>query len=163
MSEPKFKSGKKLLEDSRTREFINTVRSQCRKCNVRFVMANAEFVGGRAKNEQLLGFFWEPSLHRTGSELSRYRAGELKVATKNIPPNEWLVTLAHEYAHFLQWFRDDPVYTYSTSYLEMEIVTEREALALLKRFDLPLDYTAVKRKSKEYIAKIRREEKEMNA
>jgi hypothetical protein len=69
------------------------------------------------------------------------------------------MTLAHEYAHFLQWFRDDPVYE-SDSYLELEIATEREAFEILNRFGIPINYEAAKRKSKKYLAKVKREEKE---
>jgi hypothetical protein len=145
-------SGQALLENARVQEFLSLVRSQCRKCNVKFVLADAEFVGSKKQGEQLLGFFWEPSLHRRAP-------GELRVATKNLPVSEWIVTLAHEYAHFLQWFRDDPVY-HCDSYLEMEIATEREAFEILKRFKIPINYETAKRKSKKYIAKIRREEKE---
>jgi hypothetical protein len=42
----------------------------------------------------------------------------------------------------------------------MEIATEREAFEILKRFKIPINYETAKRKSKKYIAKIRREEKE---
>jgi hypothetical protein len=148
------KGGQALLENARVQEFLCLVRSQCRKCNVKFVLADAEFVGGKSKQDQMLGFFWEPSLHRRAP-------GELRVATKNIPVSEWIVTLAHEYAHFLQWFRDDPVYN-CDSYLEMEIATEREAFEILKQFGIPINYEAAKRKSKKYIAKIKRYEKEEN-
>ena len=148
------KGGQALLENARVQEFLSLVRSQCRKCNVKFVLADAEFVGGKSKREQMLGFFWEPSLHRRAP-------GELRVATKNIPVSEWIVTLAHEYAHFLQWFRDDPVYN-CDSYVEMEIATEREAFEILKQFRIPINYEAAKRKSKKYIAKIKRYEKEEN-
>lgn len=145
------KSGQALLENARVQEFLSTVRSQCRKCNVKFVLAEAETVGGRGKNS-LWGFFQEPSLHRRVP-------GELRIAIKNIPVSDWIVTLAHEYAHFLQWFRDDPIYN-CDSYLEMEIATEREAFEILKQFQIPINYETAKRKSKKYIAKVRRYEKE---
>ena len=144
------KTGQALLENARVQEFLSLVRSQCRKCNVKFVLADAEFVGSKKRGEQLLGFFWEPSLHRR-------EPGELRVATKNIPVSEWVVTLAHEYAHFLQWFRDDPVYN-CDSYLEMEIATERQAFEILKEFEIPINLEVAKRKSMKYIAKVRREE-----
>jgi len=155
---PKAKSGQELLYDARVQEFMGTVRAQCRKCNVKFTLANAEFVGGRAKGEQLLGFFWEPSFHRTSAG-DRGAPGELRVAVKNIPVAQWIVTLAHEYAHFLQWFRDDPIY-HCDSYLDMEIAAEREAFAILRQFGIPIDYTLARKRSKQYIAKIRKEEKE---
>lgn len=148
------KSGQALLENARVQAFIATVRSQCRKCNVKFVLADAHEVGGRGKNS-LWGFFQEPSV-RAGDHRS---AGMLKIATREIPVSEWIVTLAHEYAHFLQWFRDDPVYE-SDSYLELEIATEREAFEILNRFGIPINYDAAKRKSKKYLAKVKREENE---
>ena len=151
------KSGQALLENARVQAFLATVRSQCRKCNVQFVLADAHEVGGRGKNS-LWGFFQEPTV-RTGDHRNRQNAGMLKIATRDIPVSEWIVTLAHEYAHFLQWFRDDPIYE-SDSYLELEIATEREAFQILKRFGIPINYEAAKRKSKKYITKVRKEEKE---
>ena len=77
-----------------------------------------------------------------------------------MPVTEWICTLAHEYAHFLQWFRDDPIYSLDDSeYVRMEIATEKEALVILKRFRIPVDLDVVKRKSKLYVAKIRRQAK----
>ena len=152
-------AGQALLESARVQLFLSTVRSQCRKCNVQFVLADAHQVGGRGKNS-LWGFFQEPTV-RTGDLRNRGNAGMLKIATKDIPVSEWIVTLAHEYAHFLQWFRDDPIYE-SDSYLELEIATEREAFEILKRFGIPINYEAAKRKSKKYIDKIKREEKELD-
>ena len=76
------KSGQALLENARVQAFLSTVRSQCQKCNVKFILANANYVGGKSKQEQLLGFFWEPTMNRTGSPKSRYCAGMLKVARK---------------------------------------------------------------------------------
>ena len=152
------KAGQALLDSARVQAFLATVRSQCRKCNVQFVLADAHEVGGRGKNS-LWGFFQEPTVR--GDLRNRKNAGMLKIATKDIPVSEWIVTLAHEYAHFLQWFRDDPIYE-SDSYLELEIATEREAFEILKRFDIPINYEAAKRKSQKYIAKIKREEKELD-
>ena len=152
------KAGQALLDSARVQALLATVRSQCRKCNVQFVLADAHEVGGRGKNS-LWGFFQEPTVR--GDLRNRKNAGMLKIATKDIPVSEWIVTLAHEYAHFLQWFRDDPVYE-SDSYLELEIATEREAFEILKRFDIPINYEAAKRKSQKYIAKIKHEEKELD-
>lgn len=151
------KSGQALLENARVQALISTVRSQCRKCNVRFVLADTNQVGGRGKNS-LWGYFQEPHV-RTGAHRTPDCAGMLKIATRDIPVSEWIVTLAHEYAHFLQWFRDDPIYN-CDSYLEMEIATEREAFEILNRFGIPINYEAAKRKSKKYLAKVRKEEKE---
>lgn len=150
------KAGQALLENARVQVFLATVRSQCRKCNVLFVLADAHEVGGRGKNS-LWGFFQEPTV-RAGHLRERSHTGMLKIATKDIPVSEWIVTLAHEYAHFLQWFRDDPIYQ-TDSYLELEIATEQEAFQILNRFGIPINYEAAKRKSKKYIARVRREEK----
>jgi hypothetical protein len=155
----KGKSGQALLENARVQEFIRTVRSQCRKCNVQFSLAPANMVGRQGKGD-CRGYFQEPC-GSTGSKENRHVAGMLKVATVGHPVSEWICTLAHEYAHFLQWFRDDPVYTLD-DYTEMEIATEREAIEILKRFRIPLDYGVVKRKSDAYIARLRRAEAESN-
>ena len=158
----KGKSGQALLENARVQEFIRTVRSQCRKCNVQFVLAPANMVGRQGRGD-CRGYFQEPCAN-TGSREGRHVAGMLKVATVGHPVGEWMCTLAHEYAHFLQWFRDDPVYHLDDDrYVEMEIATEREAFEILRRFNIPINYEAAQRKSKAYIARLKRWEKERAA
>lgn len=156
------KSGQYLLENARVQDFIATVRAQCRKCNVKFVLANVTCIrGGEGVREGLWGFFQEP-YGNTGGRSTLQHSGMLKIATKGIPVSEWLCTLAHEYAHFLQWFRGDEFYCYDTDegYVQMEVETEREAFEILKRFGVPINYEAARRKSKKYLDKIRREERE---
>ena len=74
----------------------------------------------------------------------------MKVAVKNIEPKEWIYTLAHEYAHFLQWFNNDPIYK-TKSYEKLEIETEKQAIKILRRFKIPMNFTLLKRQSKRYI------------
>lgn len=154
----KPRAGQDLLEDARVQAFISTVKAQCKKCNVRLVFANSHGVGRQGKGD-CWGFFQEP-ITNTSRLDTRHTAGILKIAIKDLPVTEWICTLAHEYAHFLQWFRADPIYSFDDSeYVKMEIATEREALAILKRFRIPVDLDVVKRKSKVYIAKIRKQAK----
>ena len=44
-----------------------------------------------------------------------------------------------------------------------EIATEREAFEILRRFNIPINYEAAQRKSKAYIARLKRWEKERAA
>lgn len=158
---PKHISGNALLENARVQFFIDTVRSQCRKCNVKFILADAYAVGRQGKGD-LWGYFQEP-FTSTGGKNAKHNAGVLKIATRDIPVSEWICTLAHEYAHFLQWFRSDPLYSAGDDeYLKQEIETEREAFRILKRFGIPINYDAAKRKSQRYIAKLKKDEKKEN-
>ena len=147
------KAGQALLDNARVQGFLHLVRSQCRKCNVKFVLADSYGVGKQGKGD-LWGYFQEPMVNTRGKS-----PGMLKVATKDVPVGEWIVTLAHEYAHFLQWFRNDPLYAKDEDeYLAQEIATEREAFKILKRFEMPINYESAKRKSKEYIQKLRKDQ-----
>ena len=154
----KPRAGQDLLEDARVQAFISTVKAQCKKCNVRLVFANSHGVGRQGKGD-CWGFFQEP-ITNTSRLDTRHTAGILKIAIKDLPVTEWICTLAHEYAHFLQWFRDDPVYSLADEeYVRMEIATEKEAITILKRFRIPIDFDVARRKSKVYIAKIRKQAK----
>lgn len=133
------------LHNTRVKNFLRTVRSQCRKCNVRFTLSPGYEVNGGG--ERCQGYFLEPD-HRMGI------SGELRVAIGGRRTSDWLFTVAHEYAHFLQWMRDDPVWR-EKDYFTFEMVTEAEALNLCKSFKLPIPRRVLLKEHRRYVRKLR--------
>lgn len=133
------------LHNTRVQNFLRTVRSQCRKCNVRFTLSPGYEVNGGG--ERCQGYFLEPD-HRRGI------GGELRVAIGGRRTSDWLFTVAHEYAHFLQWMRDDPVWR-EKDYFTFEMATEAEALDLCKAFKLPIPRRVLLKEHRRYVRKLR--------
>ena len=133
------------LRNPRVQAFLRTVRSQCRKCNVRFTLSPGYEVNGGG--ERCQGYFVEPD-HRRGDH------GELRVATAGRKTSDWLFTVAHEYAHFLQWMRDDPIWR-EKDYFTFEMATEAEALNLCKTFKLPIPRRVLLKEHRRYVRKLR--------
>ena len=134
------------LKNPRVQHFLRTVRSQCKKCNVRFTLSSGYEVN--SDGERCQGYFLEP-WHSKGHH------GELRVAVGGRRPTDWLYTLAHEYAHFLQCMRDDPVYR-ERDYYKLEVATEREALQLCRQFKLPIPRRVLLKEHKKYMRKLSR-------
>ncbi len=135
------------LKNPRVQHFLKTVRSQCKKCNVRFTLSGGYEVNGGG--ERCQGYFIEP-WHQRG------HPGELRVAVGGRRTSDWLYTLAHEYAHFLQWMRDDPIYR-EKDYVALETQTEAEALELCRKFKLPIPRRVLLREHRKYMKKLSRE------
>jgi len=135
------------MNNPRVQHFIRTVRSQCIKCNVRFTLSSGYQVN--AGGERCQGYFIEP-WHTRGHR------GQLRVAIGGRRTSDWLYTLAHEYAHFLQWMRDDPIW-WETDYLTLEKQTESEALELCKTFKLPIPRRVLLKEHRKYMRKLARE------
>ena len=101
-------------------------------------------------------YFLEPSARKWG---------RIRVGTGNRKPINILMTLAHEYAHFLQWKKKERVWTKATQdliegqkYIELEKRTEKSAIELLREWGIPANYQAVRMRSKAYIAYLRETE-----
>jgi Zn-dependent peptidase ImmA (M78 family) len=86
--------------------------------------------------------------HRRGDH------GELRVAIGGRKTSDWLFTVAHEYAHFLQWMRDDPIWR-EKDYFTFEMATEAEALDLCKTFKLPIPRRVLLKEHRRYVRKLR--------
>ena len=135
------------MNNPRVQHFLQTVRVQCKKCNVRFTLSSGYEVNGGG--ERCQGYFIEP-WHRKGHR------GQLRVAVGGRRTSDWLYTLAHEYAHFLQWMRDDPIWG-EQDYLTLEKQTEAEALDLCRQFKLPIPRRVLLREHRKYMRKLARE------
>jgi Zn-dependent peptidase ImmA (M78 family) len=142
----KLKSKKRPKRDftknKNVKFFLKTVKDQCRRCRVKLIFAESNTVGEKGFGG-LYGYFLNPSKAK----------GEIKIAIKDIEPKEWIYTLAHEYAHFLQWFNNDPIFN-SKNYLKLEIETEKQAIKILRKFKIPLNFTLIKKQSKRYINEL---------
>jgi hypothetical protein len=75
------------------------------------------------------------------------------VVAGGVSTPEVLHTLAHEYVHFLQWRRKDPIYD-CTNYQKLEKYTEQEAIKLLRAHKVPINLVVVKKKSKRYLKSL---------
>lgn len=132
--------------------FLKHIRSQCRKLDVVFRLSKSEGINSGDGEERLRGIFVCPTAKNYGS---------LRVAIKNRRVSEWIVDVAHEYVHMMQWFRGDKLYEDhfrgDVSYAKLEAATEKEALVLLKAWGIVPGKRQIKR-SKQYIAKLRLEE-----
>ena len=134
--------------------FLRHVRSQCRKLNVVFRLSKSEGINSGDATQRLAGIFIHPTTDKPGS---------LRVAVKNRRMSSWIVDVAHEYVHMMQWFRGDALYEDhfrgDVSYAKLEAATEKEAILLLNAWGIGVGVHQQKR-SKRYIAKLRCEEKQ---
>jgi len=127
------------------------VRLQAAKCHVRLVLSAGHHIN--ADGERVQGMFTPPIHSGNGKYWSI--GGSIKVAIGGRRSGEWLYSLAHEYAHFLQWRNDDPIYE-TEDYLKLEIHTEQQALELCKEFKLPMPRKQLLIERKKYISRLKR-------
>lgn len=129
-------------------KLIQKVKYQCKLLDVDFSL-NKSFCVYTKEGDSCFGFFSAPN---------GVRKGTLKVAIAEKPLEEWVLTLAHEYAHMLQWFNNDWTfvnYEFDNSlYYKLEILTERQALKILRESGIKIT-ESIKTRSKKYIKKVR--------
>ncbi len=99
------------------------------------------------------GFFLEPTDRKWGM---------IRIGCGNRKPINILMTLAHEYAHFIQWKRHDSIWKHFTddplcglAYVELEKRTESDAVNLLREWNIPANYGAIRSRSRAYISYLR--------
>lgn len=132
-----------------TKLFLKFIRDDLKQCRVRlqFTKAKTIRVEGIGKAD---GFFQEPRAAMWG---------RIRIATGGTrKPSTILATIAHEYCHFRQWYSSDIAYMKEYSpdhYLILEEKTEKESIALLREFRVPLNFRAVKKRSESYITRLR--------
>lgn len=134
---------------------IAHIKKQCRFLDVTFKLTKGYSVY-TGEGNSCFGFFTPPN--------DKFK-GILKVATGEKTREEWVLTLAHEYAHMLQWFNQDKIYeefrNNDDAYFDLEIQTEKEALKILEGFDIKIT-KSLKSKSTDYINHIRKQKISMN-
>ena len=143
------------LNNPRVQHFLNTVRSQCKKCNIKFTLSNGHQVNA-GEGHRCLGFFQEPDHSEAYTILAQ---GQLRVAIGRRRTHEWLLTLVHEYIHFKQWMRDDPIFL-CEDYNTMEEATEAEIPSVIAEFKLPIPKRIIKRETAKYLKKLHRHSKQ---
>ena len=103
-------------------------------------------------------YFQEPCLKRQGI---------IRIGTGNRKPVNVLTNLIHEYCHFLQWKNRDTLWMDADTssgirgekYILLEEQTEREAISLIRQWHLPVNLSAIRKRSRSYIAHLRTTEK----
>ena len=113
--------------------FIEMVDRESSRFSVQLLFGSGNTIIASDDRTQTDGYFNAPA----GDE-----SGIIAVAIGQ-PRSKWLHTLAHEYSHLWQWFRDDPVYTTwikksnDENYLALEEHTETQACELIEKYKLP--------------------------
>lgn len=135
------------------RDFLKFVREDLKAHRVHLRFTNTRMVRMTKGQPLVQGFFAEPLVTRWGI---------IKIPMRNKRHSTILANLAHEYCHFLQWKSNDRDYNrhdgIGNSYVRIEEKTEASAIALLKEWNIPLNYRAVKRRSNAYLAHLRESE-----
>lgn len=129
---------------AQTTKFIKFIRDDCKKYNTFLVFTKWKSIKDKEDDifEKIEGFFDTPR---------RNKKGKIKIAT-GVPKTVWLHTLAHEYAHFEYWKKNN---AFRKNYVLDEIRTEKRALELLVEWKLPINMEVRKKQSKKYIKFIK--------
>ena len=126
--------------------FVSFIRSDTKQNNtrIRILSQNKSLlcIENNIK-DHIYGYFRPPTTRKCG----------LIVIAGGVSTPEVLHTLAHEYVHFLQWRRNDPIYD-CTNYRKLERYTEQEAIKLLRAHKVPINLVVVKKKSKRYLKSL---------
>ncbi len=125
--------------------FVCHVRDHTSSRNVRLFFSPHHLLKDKEHAKGIYGYFLEPD--RTGP-------GRIVVAAK-VPLPTLLHTLAHEYAHFLQWERKMACYV-KDHYIAQERNAEINAIKLLEMYELPIDMEVRRKRSAQYLRKLHR-------
>lgn len=126
--------------------FVSFIRSDTKQNNtrIRILSQNKSLLCVENKvRDHIYGYFRPPTTRKRG----------LIVVAGGVSTSEVLHTLAHEYVHFLQWRRKDPIYD-CIDYRKLERYTEQEAIKLLRAHRVPINLVVVKKKSKRYLKSL---------
>ena len=126
---------------TKTSKFIKFIKTECKKCNTRVMFTKWKSVKDDEDYDNIYGYFEIPQGKKKGT---------IKVAAGG-PRTVWLHTLAHEYAHFEYWKRNN---MFRKSYILDETRTEKRALELLEQWDLPIDMKVRRKQSMLYLKSI---------
>ncbi len=147
----------RILSNSspQAKAFLAHMREDLQNHNVKLIFSRTRMVRF-AHGVYTAGYFKEPSPRK---------AGCIRVGTGNRKPITILANLTHEYAHFLQWKNNDKAWTRSnedfiegSSYIELEQRTERQTISLLREWEIPANYNAIRMRSRSYITFLRNTE-----
>jgi hypothetical protein len=138
----------KLTSKQSIKKFVSHIRDHCSEYGV-----TVTFTSGKKLNaddgERCFGYFWEPWRKRTKGSGYKFRDGEIKVA-KGSGETIWVHTLAHEYAHFLQWLKRRKFWLNASEY-QHEKAAEYTAIRLIKKHNVEVDLRTIKASSRKYM------------
>ena len=135
------------MKNPQVQQFLKLVQRECKKCNVRVVLSTGYRVNCGGSRVQ--GYFQSPD-HKNNER------GTLIVGTGNRSTREWLFTLVHEYAHFVQWRDEDPVFN-EKDYFNLEEATEKQAIALCRQYKLPIQRAFLLKEHRKYMKRLAKE------
>lgn len=113
--------------------FINKVDREAQRLSVNLLFSMGKNIIAGSDRGRSDGMFIPPDDDNVGT---------LVVATGG-GSAEWLHTLAHEYTHMIQWFREHPAYVAWDGkdtpllYYKLEVITEKQACKLIEKYNLP--------------------------
>lgn len=109
-----------------------------------------------SKTTTTAAYFHEPASNRWGS---------IRIGTGNRKPITILTNLVHEYCHFIQWKSGDSDWLNGNGdhiegsrYVLLEERTEKEMISLMRSWNLPLNFSGIRKRSRSYIAWLRSNE-----
>lgn len=128
------------------KKFIHHVRKEASKSNTRIYFSPYNYLKDTddIHDDGLYGYFISPS---------RKEPGRIVVAA-NLPMPTVIHTLAHEFAHFIQWKNKQYCYVMD-HFVAYEKDAERKALRLLEEFNLPINMKVRKNHSKKYVSTLK--------
>lgn len=134
------------------KDFLKFIRNDLTAHRVRLKFSRGRLVRF-GKGYSTAGYFEEPTARKWGC---------IKIGTGNRKPINILTNLIHEYCHFLQWKNGDRQWLKGngdhiegTSYILLEERTERESMRLIREWHLPVNHSAIRKRSRSYIAWLR--------
>jgi len=122
-----------LSESPEANRFIAKVDREAQRLSVQLLFSLKNDVMALDTREATDGYFTPPEDDSPG----------FLVVPIGKQEQEWLHTLAHEYVHMCQWFRDDDVwvkwrsYNCDSNYYRLEEATEHEACEIIMKYKLP--------------------------
>ena len=127
------------------KDFVRYVREDASQCGVRIYLYPYKYIWDYEvpkthPDAQLFGYFLSPT---------RKKSGRIVIAA-GLPLPTVIHTLAHEYAHFVQWRTKQACYT-KNQFVAYERNAEIKAIKLLGDFDLPINIKVRMKRSKQYI------------
>lgn len=139
------------------KNFLKFIRDDLRNHRVTLKFSKSRTVRF-AGNLHTAAFFQEPCHNRQGI---------IRIGTGNRKPVNVLTNLIHEYCHFLQWKNRDTLWIdldessgiCGEKYIRLEEQTERSAISLIRQWQLPVNLSAIRKRSRSYIAHLRTTEK----
>ena len=137
------------------KDFLKYIREDLKNHRVHLKFSKTRNVRFN-KTTTTAAYFHEPASNRWGS---------IRIGTGNRKPITILTNLVHEYCHFIQWKNGDRDWINGNGdhiegsrYVLLEERTEKEMISLMRSWNLPLNFSGIRKRSRSYIAWLRSNE-----